>query len=151
MKAAALTSSLLARKGSAAPADLTLVPLKRPAAPRRVPDAPAIESPAPAGTLAPDAGPVGPAATQGCCLGAGAAEAVRHEVAKLTLRLDKVRHLRLKLLAAHMQLSLQDLLVRALDSYVDQVAVRATRGQCSCLAQLEEAARLSLPRGETAE
>lgn len=151
MKAAALTSSLLARKGTAAPADLTLIPLKRPAAPRPVPHAPAIESPASAAARPPDTDTIGPAAIQGCCLGAGAAEALRHEVAKLTLRLDKVRHLRLKLLAAHMQLSLQDLLVRALDSYVDQVAVRATRGQCSCLAQLEEAARPASPRGETAE
>jgi|GEM_PF-1144648 len=132
MKPAALTSSLLARKGSAAPADLHLVPLKRPAVPRPVPVAPYAD-PGPADGV--------PAQTQGCCLGAGAAEALRHEIAKLTLRLDKVRHLRLKLLAAHMQISLQDLLVRALDNYADQVAVEATRGQCTCLAQLEEAAR----------
>jgi hypothetical protein len=39
--------------------------------------------------------------------------------ARLTLRLDERRHLRLKLTAAHLQQSLQAILIEALDRYLD--------------------------------
>ncbi len=41
---------------------------------------------------------------------------------KLSLRLDRVRHFRLKLVAYHLGISAQELLTRALESYIEQVA-----------------------------
>lgn len=47
---------------------------------------------------------------------------------KLSLRLDAERHHRLRLTAEHMGMSLQEVLVRALDSYLDQVGAEVIRG-----------------------
>ena len=47
---------------------------------------------------------------------------------RLTLRLDPERHMRLKLAAAHLDLSLQDILIAALDAYL------AREAPCACLA-----------------
>lgn len=54
--------------------------------------------------------------------------------ARLTLRLDEQRHLRLKLTAAHLQQSLQAVLSEALDRYLDQVSPEMLSTNCVCLA-----------------
>jgi hypothetical protein len=46
---------------------------------------------------------------------------------KLSLRLDRVRHFRLKLVAYHLGISAQELLTRALDGYIEQVAPEMAR------------------------
>lgn len=56
------------------------------------------------------------------------------ERARVTLRLDERRHLRLKLTAAHLQQSLQELLIEALDRYLDQVGPEMLSPNCVCLA-----------------
>lgn len=89
---AKLTSALLARKGSAAPAGYA------PAKGRG------------------RKGKSGPRAD-------GAADAP----VKLSLRLDAKRHLRLRLTAEHMEASLQEVLTRALDSYLDQLGAEVIR------------------------
>jgi hypothetical protein len=90
--AAALTSTLLAKKGGAIPSRLF-----------------AIASPTPRAEPAPP--PVMPTG----------------ERRRLTLRLDPDRHLRLKLAAAHLGLSLQDVIVAALDDHLTRAA------PCPCL------------------
>jgi hypothetical protein len=92
--AAALTASLLTRKGDAVPSRLFAVPTAASPAPR--------PEPRPAPT------PSGPRR-------------------RLTLRLEHDRHLRLKLAAAHLGLSLQDVILAALDDHLPRVA------PCVCL------------------
>ncbi len=92
MKAAGLDSSLLMRKGAAAPVS---VPLPQGGHPSN--DAGAAPAQRP-GDMRRDR------------LGR-----VRH-----SLRLDVQRHLRLKLLAAHTRQSLQDILLAALDDHLDR-------------------------------
>ena len=46
---------------------------------------------------------------------------------KLSLRLDRVRHFRLKLVAYHLGISAQEFLTRALESYIEQVAPELAR------------------------
>ena len=113
MKAASLTGSLLARKGAAQPSGLTLL-----------------------------AGVPGPAVTTrpaASANGAGARPAppptdrVAGPVAKLTLRLDRDRHLRLKLAGVHGRRSIQEILTSALDEYLEKVVPEAFNGRCACL------------------
>ena len=51
---------------------------------------------------------------------------------KMSLRLDPGRHLRLKLTAAHMRVSVQELLTNALDQYLNQVGPQVLGGDCRC-------------------
>ena len=53
--------------------------------------------------------------------------------AKLTMRLDRERHFRLKLVAAHLKRSSQEVLTQALDAYLDQLAPAMMNGGCACL------------------
>jgi hypothetical protein len=46
---------------------------------------------------------------------------------KLSLRLDRVRHFRLKLVAYHLGISAQELMTRALENYIEQVAPEMAR------------------------
>lgn len=103
---ATLTGSLLVRKGEARPTALT-------AAPARPPDAPANER-----TARVRAGQSG-----------GGASA--HAVA-MTLRLDGVRHRRLRLFAACTERSMQAVLVAALDDYLARACADDDLG-CACL------------------
>ncbi|MCB9960304.1 MAG: hypothetical protein H6843_17035 [Rhodospirillaceae bacterium] len=120
MKAAALNPSLLARKGAAHPSGLTLL---------------AGRSDRKDGS---DAGAGGCAAH---AVGVDSTEALGEHphrgsgpVAKLTLRLDRERHLRLKLVGAHSRRSVQEILTSALDEYLDRVVPEAFNGRCACLA-----------------
>ncbi len=55
--------------------------------------------------------------------------------AKLSLRLDSERHLRLRLLSAHLRKSSQELLIEALDSYLAGISPPLGAGlSCACLA-----------------
>jgi hypothetical protein len=50
----------------------------------------------------------------------------------LTVRLDDVQHLRLRLVTAYLESSAQDLFVTALDAYLDQLP-STIPGNCACL------------------
>jgi hypothetical protein len=106
--AAMLTASLMVRKGAAQPSRLFALPTP-------------LAEPRPAPVAAAKA----PAATTP---GVAAAAVSTKDRRRLTLRLDPDRHLRLKLAAAHLDLSLQELLIAALDSHL------AREAPCACLA-----------------
>ena len=107
---AALTSSLLAAKGKASPT-----------ASLATPDTPAFGAPGAAG---------GPPSNSPAEAGPKTDKPGR---AKLTMRLDRERHFRLKLVAAHLKRSSQDVLTQALDAYLDRVAPAVMNGGCACL------------------
>lgn len=52
--------------------------------------------------------------------------------AKLSVRLDQSRHLKLKLAAAHLRRSSQTIMLEALDAYLTQVTP-SIGGDCACL------------------
>lgn len=52
--------------------------------------------------------------------------------AKLSVRLDQARHLKLKLAAAHLRRSSQTIMLEALDAYLTQVTP-SIGGDCACL------------------
>jgi hypothetical protein len=126
---ARLTSALLARKGHALPtggfahAKLDLIPVQ-PVAP--VPERPVEggavprEAPKPRARRS-AAGPEAP--------GRGRQPASDERVA-FTLRLDPERHARLRILAARRGRSGQEMLLKALDAYLEACAV-----DCACLAR----------------
>lgn len=107
---AALSAALLARKGAARPAGFAATTV---AAPR----SPSARAPRSHDAICSDASAGG---TEGR--------------ARLTLRLDETRHLRLKLTSAHLQRSLQEILTEALDRYLDQVSPEMLSSNCMCLA-----------------
>ncbi|MGH7289486.1 MAG: hypothetical protein ACREI8_15860, partial [Myxococcota bacterium] len=104
-EAASLTSALLVRKGAAVPAGYaTLAATVRGLRVAEV-------SPSEGAPLAP---------------GEAGAKRPRRRSApdprtRISLRLDDERHLKLKLTAAHLQKKLQDIVIAALDGYLDQV------------------------------
>jgi hypothetical protein len=137
MKAASLSSSLLARKGAASPAELSLVQVEG----RRQAAKPANRQPQPQPQPQPQTHGCAHKAEIAAVKAAGADAQSGPYTAKFTLRLDRERHLRLKLLAAHLHLSAQEMLIEALDAYLDQAVPQAIRNNCSCLAQLEDETR----------
>ena len=52
---------------------------------------------------------------------------------RISVRLDRDRHLKLRLTAAHLQNSLQDLMIDALDRYLEQIGSEVVREDCVCL------------------
>ncbi len=66
------------------------------------------------------------------CAHANVVRAGEHR-ARLSVRLDPQRHLRLRLLAAHKQAHIQDILVEALDDYVAREAPSLGLETCQCL------------------
>jgi predicted transcriptional regulator len=65
---------------------------------------------------------------EGCCKGNPSSKRVA-----MTLRLDSARHLRLRVLSAHVNRSSQDILTEALDNYLDKFADMPEMRQCDCL------------------
>lgn len=60
---------------------------------------------------------------------------------RISLRLDPARHLRLKLVAAHLRQSAQEILTAALDDYLDKAGAAApVAKRCVCLAEGSERA-----------
>lgn len=55
------------------------------------------------------------------------------ERVRLSLRLDVERHLRLKLLSAHLRKSSQEILTAALDNYLADSSREVERRDCACL------------------
>ncbi|MGE0652836.1 MAG: hypothetical protein AB7P12_13975 [Alphaproteobacteria bacterium] len=106
--AAKLTSSLLARKGTAAPAALSSV-----AVALRPVD--------------------GASRAQKCASPAYGGDCSGKAPPRMTFRLDEARHLRLRLAAAHLQRSRQDVLTEALDRFLDQISPEILSNNCVCL------------------
>ena len=52
---------------------------------------------------------------------------------RITLRVDGRRHLRLRIVAAHRNESLQAVMLAALDSYLDRAQEALANGRCACL------------------
>lgn len=109
-KAATLTSALMVAKGAAVPAGLLA------------------SGPGPAMRRAPYVNGTGPRR-------AARPAPTRPRRIKLTVRLDPAQHLRLKLTAAHLQRSIQDLLAEALERQLSLTAPKVRDGSCLCVAQ----------------
>jgi len=130
MKAASLTARLLSPKGRAMPAALIdqIVGEPRPArGDTRDPELPRRELPEslPQPPAAPPMAAIAPVVV--LPLPASVIEEARHVVEhahrkKLSLRLEPMRHFRLKLVSYHLGLTAQELMTRALDQYIDHVA-----------------------------
>ncbi len=111
--AAALASGLLARKGDAVPTSLVVLPAM---------------ARAHASEITP-----GSAALRGVLGGKPPHDGVDTAAAKLSLRLNGDRHRRLRLVALHLGRSGQQILVEALDAYLERSAEAIIGGQCACL------------------
>ncbi len=128
MKAASLTSSLLAAKGEASPAgflaqlDLSLPFVRSGMRPTLVP--------APAGSSG--------RAPRGRKPGAAPSRGDEARPVRISFRIDPERRLRLKLVAAHREQSLRECLVQAVDLYLDRIAPTVRDGRCDCVAGRDE-------------
>ncbi len=132
LKAASLTSSLLAAKGRASPAALVEQMVSDGRAPRGEARSPEMSRWDVVDALvrenAPRARePLPQPSVVVSLLPTPAGEEDRHinehaQRKKLSLRLDPQRHFRLKLVSYHLGLSAQELLTRALDRYIELVA-----------------------------
>lgn len=126
LKTASLSSSLLLLKGRTNPAALVDQILSELNA-NRVPAAPAQVERGTSSRLRERAEPAVVVPWQ------NSAAAVRRPVLenvsrkKLSLRLDRVRHFRMKLVAYHLGISAQELMTRALESYIERVAPEMAR------------------------
>lgn len=124
-EAASLTSALLVRKGRAVPAGyVSLASAVR--GQREIEEEPAREAP-----MAPIATPAAAPTT------APRRRATRPRKkdprARISLRLDDERHLKLKLTAAHLHKKLQEIVIAALDGYLEQIGPAVMNGNCACL------------------
>ncbi len=123
MKVATLTSSLLARKGTAVPS--AFAPTAMPAMPP-MPPAPT---------------PPAAAARKTAAAAGGAVARPKQDGTgriKMSLRLKPDMHLKLKLVAAFRRESAQNLLVAAIEHYLDQAAPSAAREEYAWMAELED-------------
>lgn len=116
---AVLSSAMLARKGTAVPTGYT------PIRPKDVDTAVSANeyagSPRPVTTSATAAADSGdPPQTEG-------------GRTRVSVRLDRERHFKLKLTAAHLESSLQDIVTDALDRYLEQIGPEVLRNDCTCL------------------
>lgn len=132
---ASLSGGLLVRKGGAMPASLVFpvpefpVPEPQPAprvearvtASHAAAPSPRAETPRPAAQEK-------PVRAQG-----GGSPPRRASTAKVSLRLDPDRHQRLRIAALHQRRSGQQLLLAALDAYLDRSALTVLDGACTCL------------------
>ena len=79
--------------------------------------------------------PVAPTHRKRCATSGGDGTGPAPRRAKVSLRLDHERHLRLKLLSAHLGKSGQELLVEALDQFISRQAPNTgSASACACLA-----------------
>ena len=116
-EAASLTSALLVRKGAAVPAGY--VSLAAAVRGVRAPEA--------------EAAGVTPITEAGKAARPRRRRATSDPRARISLRLDDERHLKLKLTAAHLHKKLQDGVIAALDGYLDQIGPAVMNGNCACL------------------
>ncbi|NKB50513.1 MAG: hypothetical protein GKS02_14245 [Alphaproteobacteria bacterium] len=119
---ATLSSALLARKGSAAPTGYTPIrPEDVITATSAFENSGTRHSGGPRPVMAPvPESANGPTSIDG-------------ERARVSVRLDRDRHLKLRLTAAHLDHSLQDIMTDALDRYLEQISPEILRNSCACL------------------
>lgn len=68
--------------------------------------------------------------------------------ARVSVRLDRERHLKLRLTAAHLRRTLQDVITDALDRYLEQLGPEVLRTDCACLGMKGGAMKCgAAPRG----
>jgi hypothetical protein len=118
-EAASLTSALLVRKGAAVPAGYATL-------------AATVRGLRVAETSSSEGAPLAP----GAAVAAGPRRrrpSAPDPRTRISLRLDDERHLKLKLTAAHLHKKLQDIVIAALDGYLDQVGPAVMSGHCVCL------------------
>lgn len=108
---AILSGALLARKGSALPTGYT------PMRPQHVNTG---KGPNENAGKSPPAAIGGPSSTDG-------------GRTRVSVRLDRERHLKLRLTAAHLESTLQDVVTDALDRYLEQLGPEVLRSDCACL------------------
>jgi hypothetical protein len=116
-RAASLTGSLMARKGTAGPSHLELedadLPEGRPAPPRLV------------------------RSSEGKAKRKSAAKRKSSEAAatkrRFTLRLSEDEHIRMRLASIHLHMSAQQMVMAALDKYMAATAPHIRGGDCSCI------------------
>jgi hypothetical protein len=111
---AMLSSALLARKGDAAPTGYT--PIRSQEVNARI-----AKTGHPVSVIKPDFTAIGDRAS------------AESERARVSVRLDPDRHLKLRLTAAHLHNSLQDIMTDALDRYLEQIGPEVLRNDCACL------------------
>lgn len=126
---AVLSSALLARKGSAEPTGYSPIRARDLGAATRAIHKARKPRPVPVPALAGGDGP----------------PLRDYARARVSLRLDRDRHLKLKLTAAHLDSSLQDLLIEALDRYLEQIGPEVLRSDCACLSLSNAAAPRVVP------
>jgi len=129
MKAARLKGDLMSRKGAARPVPSESARHRNPSGRAIVPVLAAVD---PGSAKRPAKGPGGNRDQD--------QEFKRDKFgrARVSLRLDSQRHLRLRLLAAHSQLSLQETLIAALDAYLGDEAWSVNGGTCDCLQEASD-------------
>ena len=119
---AVLSSALMARKGSAAPTGYTAM---------RPQDVNVTRS---ANENAGNPSPVTkPPVTTAAATDIRGPTSTDSRRMRVSVRLDRERHLKLKLTSAHLQNSLQDIIVDALDRYLEQISPEVLRSECACL------------------
>lgn len=119
---AVLSSAMLARKGAAVPTGYT---------PLRPYDIDAGKGAARFATE--NTGDPPPPATTYAAAAIGGPSSTAGRRARVSVRLDRERHLKLKLTAAHLQRTLQDVITDALDRYLEQLGPEVLRTDCACL------------------
>jgi len=122
---AVLSSAMLARKGAAVPTGYT------PMRPRDVDTARSAAGSA-AGSANENVGHP-PPVTNCAAAAIGGPSSTESGRTRVSVRLDRERHLKLKLTAAHLQSSLQDVITDALDRYLEQLGPEVLRNDCACL------------------
>ena len=127
MKTASLSSSLLVRKGAAAPSSYA-APVNGTAAETAPPVATPPRVPAVTSrVLAAPAGPKPRVPRQ---------KLVDHNGrVRLSVRFDHDQHTRLQLASVHTKRSMRDLIATAVDTYLRQLSPNVANGDCACLAR----------------
>jgi hypothetical protein len=120
-EAASLTSALLVRKGAAVPAGYVSLASALRGQQRSSEPEPALEA------------PLGRVAAVASAPRRARRPRTRDPRARISLRLDDQRHLQLKLTAAHLHKKLQDIVIAALDGYLEQIGPAVMNGNCACL------------------
>jgi len=122
-RAASLTGSLMARKGTAGPSRLELEEAERK---DNRPPPPRLVSPAPAAAKQTGA-KAGPAAR------AKTSSAPAGDKRRFTLRLDEDQHMRMRLASVHLHMSAQQMVMKALDRYLADTVPHIRGGDCACI------------------
>lgn len=119
---AILSGAMLARKGAAVPSGYA------PVRPRDVNTARSAATSANENT-----GDPRPVTGCGVAAASGGPSSADGGRSRVSVRLDRERHFKLKLTAAHLERSLQDVITDALDRYLEQLGPEVLGNDCACL------------------